>query len=885
MSYNGLTNQGLEYLTRCQVESKPVVFSKVKIGNGNIPMGNTGETTTDLYSFKKEIEILNKEQVENSIKMEILINNFDVLEEFYVKEIGVYVMDNDVEKLYWYINKDRPSPLPDKNTPAKHRYILHLETSQIESIILNYTGLDLMVDKEFVETKFNEAKDRVKAVQFPNIESLKLKNLRVGDIVEVLGYYEVGDGAGHKRIIANEDDGSGVQLNNKLWANIVHNGEVNSSWFGCKYNSLESARTNYTNLLKAVNYNQTVNITEDLYIEQNGDNVVTSENLILKGKDNAKLIFSNGDKTNYFLINNNKNNIIFNDLVISFNEKNSLRFTQILSVAGMLKIKKIEIKRCLFEIETQARFIYWGNISLTTKPDINLHGIDTFDIADNKFINPQISFIKMYDVIYREFNFKNNYINNFYYVFINLPTTNEHSYAKEVSDNKFITTIENNIVINDDDYIFNSTAPEDNDSYYCFALVEGKLMNYKNNYIEGIKSQSVTALYDLYFNGETIYYENNTWKNNLCFNIGKINAVLMKSKGTVNRYYSNNNFIIEKEFITKHSVDEKALWVMFDQKITPKGETIIKNNYINVPHLRFYDRTSYTPNHTIINNQINSEVTTGFVFSFEYSLGDNSHNYIFKNNILNLGILKSGSLFVSDYTKKVYDNIIIKDNSVNFIVAESIKDFYIFSSDLKSKFIIIENNNIVNIKDNNITNYSLFNSYKKIDCERIILNNNNFSFSLSLNNNAYQWLMLDIISANTSSVARIKYKNLNTSKYIYIFKCFFNTTENDITKIKYRVKFHCKKESKDEEYYLYFTLEKVAGVEYIEYYNSLGTITRETINWESSDRKNMYLFDRNNNITQEAIQEIVFSKESKELRYGFVKGQTCLEMSVDFDIN
>ena len=357
-------------------------------------MGSTGETTTDLYSFKKEIETLNKEQVENSIKMEILINNFDVLEEFYVKEIGVYVMDNDVEKLYWYINKDRPSPLPDKNTPAKHRYILHLETSQIESIILNYTGLDLMVDKEFVETKFNEAKDRVKAVQFPNIESLKLKNLRVGDIVEVLGYYEVGDGAGHKRIIANEDDGSGVQLNNKLWANIVHNGEVNSSWFGCKYNSLQSTRTNYTNLLKAVNYNQTVNITEDLYIEQNGDNVVTSENLILKGKDNAKLIFSNGDKTNYFLINNNKNNIIFNDLVISFNEKNSLRFTQILSVAGMLKIKKIEIKRCLFEIETQARFIYWGNISLTTKPDINLHGIDTFDIADNKFINPQISFHK-----------------------------------------------------------------------------------------------------------------------------------------------------------------------------------------------------------------------------------------------------------------------------------------------------------------------------------------------------------------------------------------------------------------------------------------------------------------------------------------------------------
>lgn len=57
---------------------------------------------------------------------------------------------------------------------------------------------------------------------------------KVGDVVEVLGYYTAGDGAHHKRKIESADDGSGVQLANGLWANIVHNGEVNVSWFGAR---------------------------------------------------------------------------------------------------------------------------------------------------------------------------------------------------------------------------------------------------------------------------------------------------------------------------------------------------------------------------------------------------------------------------------------------------------------------------------------------------------------------------------------------------------------------------------------------------------------------------------------------------------------------------
>lgn len=67
------------------------------------------------------------------------------------------------------------------------------------------------------------------------VELQTSKQYKNGDVVQVLGYYTKGDGAHHYRKASTTDDGSGVLMANGLYANIVHNGEVQASWFGAGF--------------------------------------------------------------------------------------------------------------------------------------------------------------------------------------------------------------------------------------------------------------------------------------------------------------------------------------------------------------------------------------------------------------------------------------------------------------------------------------------------------------------------------------------------------------------------------------------------------------------------------------------------------------------------
>lgn len=154
-----------------------------------------------------------------------LFDGFNQLVESLRKEISV-LLQEDYQKLSNLL------------TTETNKHIQTLKDKLDELLIQSKQQLD-----EYTLQKIEEIKNaceqlltlKYKLFKADTIEQLKTMTfLQVGEVVEVLGYYSKDDGATHKRVIAQDDDGSGVQLANQLWANIIYNGEVNVSWFGAK---------------------------------------------------------------------------------------------------------------------------------------------------------------------------------------------------------------------------------------------------------------------------------------------------------------------------------------------------------------------------------------------------------------------------------------------------------------------------------------------------------------------------------------------------------------------------------------------------------------------------------------------------------------------------
>jgi len=196
-----------------------------------------------------------------------------------------------------------------------------------------------------------------------------------GDIVEVLGYYEKGDGAEHKRKIEATNDCSGILLSNTLFANIQNKDKVNVKFLGAKGDGVNDT--------EAFSKGQGMN----LYVPAGNYHIYASLNLpILVGESTNNSIITLMEGYN-LLINENIELLHHEELtIVKVGDKTTIDSSSTImdivdnmSICNTVKIKNVSIV-CLTDINDEDSWIDNTNKSRMG----STYRISSTDITVNK---------------------------------------------------------------------------------------------------------------------------------------------------------------------------------------------------------------------------------------------------------------------------------------------------------------------------------------------------------------------------------------------------------------------------------------------------------------------------------------------------------------------
>ena len=235
MKYNGLTSVGSIYQAKCAANNIPVKFVKVKVGNELLEETENPLNFTDIKSLKKEVGISEITQVNEAVRLTVPLDNDGVTEGYYPREFGIYVEDDGVEVLYWYINDGQEASYlpPQSSAPVKIKNHFNIIATSLESLIVNWDGKEFWVDKEYLGKELAKKEDKIEIKE-------SAFNRPFGTLEN-----EVLEGIQLARTLGLEYGG---ELNNSNIKTIdtVYYDTQNKSFFKCfQENSLNYADSNY----------------------------------------------------------------------------------------------------------------------------------------------------------------------------------------------------------------------------------------------------------------------------------------------------------------------------------------------------------------------------------------------------------------------------------------------------------------------------------------------------------------------------------------------------------------------------------------------------------------------------------------------------------------
>ena len=158
MKFSGLTKKGRAYLAKCQAASTPIQFTKMKFGDWKLIDNETPADFTDIKNIKIEKSILSKEQKGDAVVLTTIIDNVSLEQGYFPRETGIYVLDEGVEVLYFYMNDgDETSWIPpEADGPHRMEVKINLISSNTGSVVVHNDGKDLYITKEYLEANYTQ---------------------------------------------------------------------------------------------------------------------------------------------------------------------------------------------------------------------------------------------------------------------------------------------------------------------------------------------------------------------------------------------------------------------------------------------------------------------------------------------------------------------------------------------------------------------------------------------------------------------------------------------------------------------------------------------------------------------------------------------------------
>ena len=158
MKFSGLTKKGRVYLAKCQAASTPIQFTKIKFGDGKLTDNENPADLTDIKNIKVEKSILSKESKGDAVVLTTIIDNVSLGQGYFPRETGIYVLDEGVEVLYFYMNDgDETSWIPpEADGPHRIEVKINLISSNTGSVIVHNDGKDLYITKEYLEENYTQ---------------------------------------------------------------------------------------------------------------------------------------------------------------------------------------------------------------------------------------------------------------------------------------------------------------------------------------------------------------------------------------------------------------------------------------------------------------------------------------------------------------------------------------------------------------------------------------------------------------------------------------------------------------------------------------------------------------------------------------------------------